>query len=243
MKIKEFTICLHCGSDRKVSDHQMELLKPLEKEYKITYNNRIDRHPLIYPSYSQLINHAIVTSHTEYIFFINDRTFPKPHEIKKMLEHLENGFAWTTLWGVAFMAFSKELVRKIGWWDERFVNGGWEDRDWVWRLKEANLAIYESHEASYDQSWKSHLNVAGGHQSTPFWLKKWNGDRQDVVLKNISDEQYAHWDMFIGESRQDISKEWNTWDKSILNVAEGVEGSGPASSYLLGNREIVKNYE
>jgi hypothetical protein len=49
--------------------------------------------------------------------------------------------------------------------------------------------------------------------------------------------------MFIGESRQDISKEWNTWDKSILNVAEGVEGSGPASSYLLGNREIVKNYE
>jgi GT2 family glycosyltransferase len=57
-----------------------------------------------------------------------------------MLEHLENGFAWTTLWGVAFMAFSKELVRKIGWWDERFVNGGWEDRDWVWRLKEAEFS-------------------------------------------------------------------------------------------------------
>ena len=41
LKIKEFTICLHCGSDRKVSDHQMELLKPLEDEYKITYNNRM----------------------------------------------------------------------------------------------------------------------------------------------------------------------------------------------------------
>lgn len=242
MKIEEFTICLHCGSDRKVVDKQIEMLKPITDKYKVHWNNRIDRHPAIYPSYSQLINHCIVTSHTEWIFFINDRTFPKPEEVEKMIEHLENGYAWTTFWGVAFMAFSKELVRKIGWWDERFINGGWEDRDWVYRLKIADLCIYEGHEAEYDQSWKSHLNVPGGEKSTPFWLKKYT-DQGNRIVKHISDEEYYHWDLFLGDERKDISHSWKSWDKSILDVKPDAEGAGPSSSSLIGGREIVVEYE
>ena len=70
MKIEEFTICLHCGCSKEVVDNQIEMLKPLTDKYKVFWNNRIDRHPGIYPSYSQMLNHCIVTSPTEFIFLL-----------------------------------------------------------------------------------------------------------------------------------------------------------------------------
>ena len=243
MKIEEFTICLHCGCNKEVVDNQIEMLKPLTEKYKVFWNNRIDRHPGLYPSYSQMLNHSIATSPTEFIFFINDRTFPKPEEVEKMIGHLETGHAWTALWGIGFSAHSKELVRKIGWQDERFINGGWEDRDWVWRMKIADLGIYEGHEGSYDQTWKSPLNVSGGHQSTPHWLKKYtHDDTNNTIIKHIPEEKYYHWDLFLGPDRPDISGTWKTWKDSTLDVNAGAEGSGPASSSLIGGREIIVKY-
>ena len=243
MKIEEFTICLHCGCYKEVVDNQIEMLKPLTEKYKVFWNNRIDRHPNIYPSYSQMLNHSIATSPTEYIFFINDRALPKPEEVENMLGHLQNGYAWTATHGIGFSAHSKELVRKIGWLDERFVNGGWEDRDWVWRFKVADLCIYEAHEGTYDQTWKSPLNVPGGHQSLPHWEKKYTHDPyNNTIIKHIPEEKYHHWDLFLGPSRPDISSTWKTWKNSTLDVsAEGIENRW-SSSYLMGGREIIEKY-
>ena len=63
--MKEITICLHCGSSKEVVDNQMRLLKPLENDFIIHWNNRIDRHPETYDSFSELINDCIVTSPTD----------------------------------------------------------------------------------------------------------------------------------------------------------------------------------
>ena len=156
-KIKEFTICLHCGCSQEVVDNQINALKPLEEEYKVHWNNRIDRFPHMYPTYSELINHSVATSPTEWVILINDRCSPTVEEIKKILNLLENGYACALLYNVGFMGFSKELIRNIGWWDQRYIQG-WEDRDWVWRIKLANLALYESQESAYDYSWTSPLN-------------------------------------------------------------------------------------
>ena len=82
-KIKEFTICLHCGCSRDVTNAQMEALKPLEDKYKVHWNNRIDRHPEIYESYSELINDSVATSPSEWVILINDRTNPKVEEVEK----------------------------------------------------------------------------------------------------------------------------------------------------------------
>ena len=239
MKIEEFTICLHCGSDREVTNKQMQLLKGIEKKYKVHWNNRIDRYPYLYSSYSQLVNHSIVTSPTEWVILMNDRTFPSLDEIDKMISLLENGISCVFLHAVAFMGFSKELIRKIGWFDERFKDGGWEDRDWVWRLTEANLSLYESQESTYDYTWKSPLNIPGGHSSTPHWLKKWNGNNHDIVIRNLKEENYHHWDMFLGDERPDISNTWKTWGDSTLNIDYDKPNSGPAASTLLGGRKII----
>lgn len=239
MKINEITICLHCGCDREVTNKQMESLKGVEERYKVYWNNRIDRYPYMYPSYSQLINHSIVTSPTEWVILINDRTTPTVEEIDKMVNLLEKGTSCVFLYNVGFMGFSKELIRKIGWWDERFTHGGWEDRDWVWRLAEANLSLYESQESTYDYTWKSPLNVPGGQLSTPHWLKKWNGYDHNVVVRTMQEEKYQHWDLFLGEPRHDISSTWTKWEDSQLNIDYGGPGSGPSASQLLANRKIL----
>ena len=58
-KIKEFTMCLHCGSDETVVARQMRDVAPdplvdpgilrfdnvVEQGYQIHWNNRIDRYP------------------------------------------------------------------------------------------------------------------------------------------------------------------------------------------------------
>ena len=103
----------------------MEALKPLE-DIK-SWNNRIDRHPEIYESYSELINDSVATSPWEWVILINDRTNPKVEEVEKMINLLENSYACVLLYNVGFMGFAKELfVKLVG--GSKVYYGGWEDR-------------------------------------------------------------------------------------------------------------------
>lgn len=239
IKIDEITICLHCGCNQDIVNNQIKALEPLSNKYKLYWNNRIDRFPYAYPSYSRLINHSVATSQTEFIILINDRTFPKLEEAQKIIDLLETGFACVFMYNVGFMGFSKQLIRKIGWWDERYLNGGWEDREWVIKLKKHNLALYESQESDYDYTWKSQLQVADGCTlSGPHWNRKWSF-QQDNIIQTMDDEVYEEWDKLIGEPRYDIETTWNTWDKSVLNIMYDKPNSGPSASTIIGNRKIV----
>jgi len=242
MKITEFTICLHCGCSQDVVDAQVSALKPLEEKYKVHWNNRIDRYPKLYQTYSQLINHSIATSPSEWVILINDRTSPTVEEVEKMISLLENGMACVLLYNVGFMGFSKELIRTIGWWDERFILGGWEDRDWVFRLKLHDLALYESLESTYDMSWKSPLNgPPGDAESYPHWATKYT-DYGNIIMKNLHEETYDHWDLFIGDSNQEIKNSWKKWDDSQLSIMYNQQdrpGSGPSGSSMIAGKSIM----
>ena len=238
MKINSFTICLHCGCSADVVNKQIDALIPLAKEYDVHWNNRITRHPEIYNSYSELINHSIATCDTEWMVLINDRTRPKPEEVKKMLNLLENGFACVFLYNVGFIGFSKELIRKIGWWDQRFIHGGWEDRDWVVRIKLANLALYESEEAIYDMNWKSPLNFPWGSYRDVYWKQKYE-DTGNKMFKKLREEDYPHWQETLGRNRPDISSTWKTWADSKLNI-EYAGKPGEAGSNLVKNKEVIE---
>jgi len=232
LKIKEITICLHDGIDKSNVFSQMDALLPLESEYQISWNNRIERHPFAYPSYSQLINHSIATSPTEFIIFVNDRCVLNPEEIKKMISLLENGFACVFMYNVGLMGFSKQLVRKIGWWDERYLNGGYEDNCWVLRLYEADLALYESQEGTYRYGYKSPLqNNDRCALSKPHFEKKWNISGNKII-RNLEEEKYPNWDTSLGEERLGIEESWMKSDKSLFNVANSYSkpNSGPSPS-------------
>ncbi len=243
-KIKEITICLHCGCSRDLVNWQMQLLSPLSENYNIYWNNRIDRHPGTYDSYSELINDCIVTSPTEYIIFINDRTTPSVEEVLHILELLESGYAAATKYSVGFMGFSKELIRKIGWWDERYYGGGYEDDDFVLRLRLHNLAYYESLEGTYDMSWKSPLQPEDGKaciKSEPHFKSKWKST-EDTIERVIMEEEYEKYKGKLGDSREDISSNWKDWSNSKIGVffeerrRTGI--AGPSRTYHFRNGDV-----
>jgi hypothetical protein len=238
--IDELTICLHCGCSEDVVKNQMEALSPLAQKYKVKWNNRIDRHPDVYESYSELINHSIATCDTEWMILINDRTKPTASEAEKMIELLSSGFACVFLYNVGFMGFSKELIRKIGWWDQRFLHGGWEDRDWVVRLKLADLALYESQESTYEYNWKSPLNFPWSSQRDIKWYNKYE-DRGEIFIKKLKEESYPHWDKTLGINRPDIAASWNSWDSSMLNIEyETKQGGGHSGSSMVEGKKIFE---
>lgn len=241
MKIKEITICLHCGCNNKVVEAQMAALAPLEEEYIIHWNNRIDRHPKMYASYSELINDSIISSPSEWVILINDRAHPTVESVKKMISLLENGFACALLYSVGFMGFSKELIRRVGWWDERFLFGGWEDRDWVIRLKKFNLALYEGLDVPYDYDWKSPLNVVGANLATEFWNKKFHFF-ENVIQQRLPELPRPELDGRLGLLKPEIFQSWKTWEHSILNIGYNKVGAGPSGSSIIGNREIKEDF-
>lgn len=240
IKIEEITICLHCGNDRNIVNKQINSHYPLKDNIKIIWNNRIDRYPKAYPSYSQLINHSIVTCNTEWMIFVNDRTTCTPEQTLKIINLLESGFSCVFLYSVGYMGFSKELIRQIGWWDERYLLGGWEDRDWVYRIAQSDLALYESCEAEYDYSWKSPLQVIGHNckLSEPHWNKKWEQKYNDVIIKMLPEEKYEHWDLFLGENNNQIKNSWKNWKDSILGIGFDRPNAGPSGSSFIRNRKF-----
>ena len=251
-KIEEITICLHCGCSRDIVNKQIEFLTPLSEHYKIHWNNRIDRHPESYDSYSELINDCITTSHTEYMIFINDRTTPYATDAKDMLALLESGYAAVTKYSVGFMAFSKELIRKIGFWDERYYGGGYEDDDFVLRLRLHNLAYYESLEGTYDMNWKSPLQPEDGKEcskSEPYFYSKWYKTDNEII-RLIAEEEYEKYKDKLGNSREDISSNWKDWSQSQIGVyfeeRKRTNGAGPSRTHHFRNgdtefRKVVSN--
>jgi hypothetical protein len=218
--MKEITICLHCGSSWDVVNNQKRALKPLEEKYKVHWNLRIERNPGSYDSYSELVNDAIASSPTEIMVFLNDRVMPKVQDVEHMLWLLDNGYAAASKWSVAYIAYTKELIREIGWWDERYIGGGFEDDDFVLKLKLHNLAYYESEEGEYDQSWKSPLRPDGGDKcakSEPWFRQKWRYST-DEVRRVLPDENYEKYAGSLGERNPDIKDGWKDWNHSQIGI-------------------------
>jgi len=227
LKINEVTICLYCALP-EVVEMQMEALKPVENKLKVHWNNRIDRHPEAYDSYSEMVNESIATSPTEWVVVINDRTVPTAEEFFKIIKLLKQGYAVATQWSVAYMGLSKEVFRRVGWFDQRYIGGGYEDDDWILRLHMANLAYYESHESTTDYSWKSPVRIQGGDMcklSEPHFYTKWNHTLTEVV-KVLPEEKYNKWDEMIGSYRTDISDTWKPWAYSKLGIGQNYPHTG-----------------
>jgi len=159
---------------------------------------------------------------------MNDRITPKPEDVLHMVELLESGFAAVSKYSAAFFGSTKELYRQIGWWDERFYGGGYEDDDFVIRLRLADLAYYESQEAEYlearilNQPDKltplAPKDGANCSKSLPHFNSKWQ-QTQEAITKVLPEEKYEEYDTLVGPEREEIKNSWMSWDQSNLGVA------------------------
>lgn len=183
-----------------------ESLLPLESDIFVGTN---------YPSFSKLVNDAILFAKNETVIICSHKVRPTKDNVDRMLKLLSEGYGLVGMYRFAFFGFNKELIRRIGLFDERFVGGGYEDSDMILRLFEANIAVYEAEEIVYNwapTSWNY-------ERAKPHHNKKWLVDLNNKkITRRLSEETYSY---YIGPSNPNIT--YKTKDYTIT-----LSGSIPA---------------
>ena len=112
-----------------------------------------------YSSYAKLINDCILSAKEEIVIIVNHKIRARAVDIYKMVSLIHKGFGLVCMRNFYFYGFKKDLIRKIGFFDERFIGGGCEDSDLIRRLIENKIGWYDSVEtplvimnSSWDQS-------------------------------------------------------------------------------------------
>jgi hypothetical protein len=160
-----------------------------------------------YPSFSKLVNSCISSADTETVILMSDKVIPTNNDVNRLLELLDQGYAMVAFYRLAFFGFKKQLLRKIGMFDERFVGGGFEDDDFYIRLKEANLGVYITHEIPYTKSSSGwNYSLAQGH-----FVNKWGDVAQIGNLKRTLEEEQYQYDLGT-----EIPVEFLPWDQSVI---------------------------
>ena len=176
------------------------------KDELITYLKNIGEEPIWksghgYPSFSKLINDCVIESPTEIIIICNDKARPKKEHIEKVLNLLEQGYGFAGLYAWGFFGFKKELFRRIGFMDERYVGGNYEDCDYLRRMMEGGIAMYNTFEIDYimmGSSWD--ISKTKNHYD-----KKW--EHGDKYLKRLLPEEV--YDYNIGEKTNITFLPWS----------------------------------
>jgi len=148
-------------------------------------------------NFSQLVNSCVASSPTETVILMSDKVRPTPVHIHKTLELLDSGYAFVGLRLFRFFGFKKELLRRIGFFDERFIGTGYEDYDFVVRMIENNLAFYTEESVPYIDS-PSQWTVNGHYPGYTHWCEKWkhywqHDSRIPTKLeRTMREEQYSY---------------------------------------------------
>lgn len=161
-----------------------------------------------YPSFSKIVNDAIASSLHEQIIICNDKARPTYAAVEKILTMLKAGWGLVGLYRFGFFGFKKDLIRKIGFFDEGFIGGGYEDNDFIWRLKEANISFYEREEIDYiylPTSW----NYEKSNFSRNHFYEKWK-EEGNVITRQLPEKKYQY---DIGPFQ---NSSFSEFDQSIL---------------------------
>ncbi len=160
-----------------------------------------------YPSFSKAINTCVTNCPTETIIIFSYKVYPFPDEIEKILFYLNKGYALVGLYRLAFIGFKKELFRKIGFFDERFILGGCEDDDFLIRIREANLSFYMSHESIISNEYSSWTSQYKERPTASYkhFLAKWK-QFPEGKRRQFSEEKYEY---DLGVSTGETFLPWN----------------------------------
>jgi hypothetical protein len=163
-----------------------------------------------YPSFSKLINDCVIECPTEIVVVCNDRARPKKEDLIKLLNLIKEGYGFVGLYAWGFFGFKKELFRQIGFMDERFVGGNYEDCDYQRRMLEGNVAMYNVFEIEYNENIQSNWDNS---QTKRHYDSKWI-DGDGYIERLISEEIYNY---DIGNK---TNEKFLEWDKSILGISQ-----------------------
>ena len=158
-----------------------------------------------YPSFSKLINDCILACPTEIVIICNDKARPIPFHEYFTAALVRQGYGFVGLHNFRHFGFHKDLIRRIGFFDERYEGGEYEDFDFLRRIKEANIAVYLSREIPCMElacSWNNQKSYIFNHQ-------KWK-EYGTHTVRILPDEPLKY---DIGSSQGTV---WKPYRESVL---------------------------
>jgi hypothetical protein len=167
-----------------------------------------------YPSFAKLINDCIISAKKEIVIIVNHKIRATPLHILKMEALINKGFGLVCLQNFHFFGFKKDLIRKIGFFDERFLGGGCEDSDLIRRLIENNIGWYDSTETPVIQiksSWNNQYTLK-------FFYTKWKDGKLEKLLP---DETYDY-DLGPYQGAEFLTLEHTILSKSNIDYFDSI---------------------
>lgn len=113
------------------------------KHYETETWEREKRFDGFYNSFSQIINESVIECDSEFIFWIHPRVTVTFEMLDELVMLLCSGYAFVSEVNFGFFGCSKQVFRKIGMLDERFLGSEHEDTDWFFRLKMQGIPFFE----------------------------------------------------------------------------------------------------
>jgi len=214
IKIKDFAFCFFASDPERVSEQEKELTR-ISSRYQIERWYRHDRNPGKYTSFSQMVNDAIDDTDSEFMIFCNPKTNFISDDVEIIIDKLSNGYCFASVVNFGFFGFSKELIRRIGMMDENFIDGEYEDFDFIIRLNHFGKAIYWAHDENKYEADKSkytnmrHVSYAFFHEKYHFFNGKSYIDKNMFKHKNISKRH--------SKTRSLIFNSWLDKEETICN--------------------------
>lgn len=202
--------------------HDLELAKPVQESLYPLPVNIFNGNG--YPSFSKLCNDVIINNPTEIVIISSYKVRPTPNDVMKMLDLINSGFGLVATYRFAFFGFKKELIRRIGFFDERFITGGYEDSDIMRRIIENNISIYESEEIIYypeKSTWNNSI-------SRIHFFNKWKEPDDSRITRLLNEENYNY---NIGVSNTNIT---------FLDASHSIVMNG-SKGWLELNIQYLKN--
>lgn len=116
-----------------------------DKTLQIAYLDRVTRFMKKYPnvryltydvgqSLSKCWNQLIILSHAHKTVILSDDVFIGDYFRDQLEKHIESYEFFAINRSFAHFVISKEVIKKVGWFDERLPRIGWEDTDYQFRL-------------------------------------------------------------------------------------------------------------
>ena len=157
-----------------------------------------------YESFAKMFNKCIFDSSTEFNIIVGDKAMATPKTIEHILRKVKEGYALVAACGFACVGFDKDLFRRIGTLDERFIGGTYEDSDFLTRLKENNIGFYYSWECEYikmPSSWNTSENKQR-------YIEKWGTEHIALSKRLLPDicSNYDYGEALYNKKYLDFSK-------------------------------------
>lgn len=203
----------------------------INERVSFIHNQTTERQPLV-----KIWNQCIKECPTENVIIASWRQRPNKIHFEKIKEKLNEGYGMVTFDELHFFSFNKYLTTMIGFFDEGFTMGQYEDTDWWNRLKTNDIGIYvgEVPEERYiDNVYVQSTWLQGNHLNKMYYTSKWTEDFENKKL--IQHHQEKNFQDRLIYKNLFPNKNYKRWSESVL--------SPNLVSYFNTYSEYIQNFK